>query len=234
MNGAKASIKTAITLAGFGYEYNSAWWSRQVRRQDPLGEWSREHRAIFIHVPKTAGMSIYGSFGIDRPATGRHVPLSGFKAFDKDFCDRAFKFTIVRNPWDRLVSAFHYLKHVPIGCDDKAWGTRHLSSYDSFQDFVAALENPVFRAFLMTWRHFMPQWYFICDRSGRPGADLIVRFEDLERGTRFVAEHLGLPFAPARQNASPRRDYKDYYSDRGRQLVGRMYRRDCAIFHYTF
>ena len=177
---------------------------------------------------------MYHSLGMDRPAVGTHVPLCAYAAFDEDFSRRAFKFSIVRNPWDRLVSAFHYLKHVPIGSEDAEWANRYFSVHTSFAGFLSALENPMFRAFVTTWRHFMPQWYFLCDRSGRPGTDMIIRFENLEQGTRVIAERLGVPFTMARTNASPRRDYKAYYTAEGSDIVGRMYRKDIEVFGYDF
>jgi hypothetical protein len=228
----KDSIKAAVMLAGLGYEYHDIWWRLRVRRYDPLDRWTRQHRAIFIHIPKTAGMSLYECFGMEQPAI-HHIPIAGFAAFAKSFCDRAFKFTVVRNPWDRLVSAFHYMQHVTKGGDDRTWAERYLSRFDTFDAFLAALEDPVFRALVKTWRYFLPQWYFICDRSGRPLVDEIVRFEDLERGTRGVSERLGIPFMLTRKNDSPRKPYQEYYSAAGRELVRQMYRKDVEVFGYA-
>ena len=47
-----------------------------------------------------------------------------------------FKFTFVRNPYDRLVSAFHYLKQGGMNEKDKAFKEQELSSFENFGDFV--------------------------------------------------------------------------------------------------
>jgi hypothetical protein len=65
----------------------------------------------------------------------------------------------VRNPWDRLVSAYQYLRQ----------GHRHspivgLLQSGSFTDFVkGALRSPV------VWRelHIKPQHFFVVDRQER-------------------------------------------------------------------
>ncbi len=67
-----------------------------------------ETGVIFIHVPKAAGSSIkteiYG-----KPQFG-HRRIAEFYAYDRARTAAFFKFAFVRNPWDRMLSAFTYLR----------------------------------------------------------------------------------------------------------------------------
>src|SRR5690606_38778886 len=66
----------------------------------------REHNAIFVHVPKCAGSSI----AQQRPIAAWHFSAAVLAKHDPAFWNRAFTFGFVRDPYDRLVSAFHYLR----------------------------------------------------------------------------------------------------------------------------
>jgi hypothetical protein len=94
---------------------------------------SRDHNTVFIHITKTGGTSIENMLGIhydpkcptknmfnsepapDRPAY-QHLTPSELEEYllvdDKDFSKNAFRFTIVRDPWDRFVSSFEFCKSI--------------------------------------------------------------------------------------------------------------------------
>lgn len=70
---------------------------------------------VFIHIPKTGGTSIRQMFIRDYPGSltiygEKHLPLREY--FDSLVQDR-FKFTIVRNPYERQVSFYqHFLRNL--------------------------------------------------------------------------------------------------------------------------
>ena len=72
--------------------------------------WPDEHQVIFIHIPKAAGTSVARAlFG----AASRHVPYGEYERATPDKFRRYFKFSFVRNPWDRKVSLYHYVRKTP-------------------------------------------------------------------------------------------------------------------------
>ena len=119
--------------------------------------------AIFVHIPKCGGTSVENQIGVFHG----HRSAVYFRAADRAFFARAFKFTLVRNPYDRLVSGFHYLKHHATAPLDRAWVARTLGGISDFQEFAEALEDPAFARRVTAWKHFVPQWYFVCDGRGR-------------------------------------------------------------------
>ena len=53
----------------------------------------------------------------------------------KEFNDY-YKFTFVRDPWDRLASAYYFLKDGGFHENDKKWYKENLKEYNNFDDFV--------------------------------------------------------------------------------------------------
>src|SRR6187402_3169911 len=69
---------------------------------------SHKHQCIFVHIPKTAGNSINRVFGV---GWENHKDLARYHAeIPRETFERYFKFAIVRNPWDRLLSDYNYQK----------------------------------------------------------------------------------------------------------------------------
>jgi len=73
------------------------------------------HKFIFIHIPKNAGTSIRNSFdrkGYDKRVVSKRYPHDSCSII-KSYCgddvwNTFFKFAIVRNPYDRMVSYYHF------------------------------------------------------------------------------------------------------------------------------
>ena len=75
---------------------------------------------IFIHIPKCAGVSV--SKALFGNLAGGHSRVVDYQlVFNSNEYSNYFKFTFVRNPWDRLVSAFFFLKKGGFNDADKKW-----------------------------------------------------------------------------------------------------------------
>ena len=76
----------------------------------------KEKKIIFVHAPRTSGTSIEKSIlnGKLVPDTMKHLRASQFKKMFNEEWDKFYKFTIVRNPWDRIISMYHqpYFKEI--------------------------------------------------------------------------------------------------------------------------
>jgi hypothetical protein len=98
--------------------------------QSPYRTYNERYQSIFIHIPKNAGSSVKTSlFGVEKE---NHKELIRYEAHNPKKYRRFFKFCIVRNPWDRMLSAFTFLKSGGLHATDKAWAKRYLSDVDSF------------------------------------------------------------------------------------------------------
>src|SRR5437868_3464466 len=132
----------------------------KIHVRQPLGslrlrKQCRESRCIFVHIPKSAGISIRHSLSLN---LGSHTTLARYRSLlPPRVFENCFKFTFVRNPWDRLVSAFLFLKKG--GKGNEKWARKHLSAYDDFEAFV---RQWVTRKNIWSFAHFRPQFQFIC------------------------------------------------------------------------
>ncbi len=97
---------------------------------------------------------------------GAHYSIAQYKMmFTKEEFDSFFKFTFVRNPWDRTVSAYYYLKDGGRVKNDRRMRDRWIAPHATFRDFVLGFvtEENVSAAI-----HFRPQNEFLCMSPTRP------------------------------------------------------------------
>ena len=140
----------------------------------------------------------------------------------------------MRNPYDRLVSAFHYLKNHTRSERDRAWAAGALGEAADFAGFVRRLAEPGFSDRVLAWLHFQPQWYYLCDREGRLLVDEVARLEALDGfAARFNAAGHGVTLdAGVRARPSERAAWQAYYDAETAARVAAIYARDFAILGY--
>lgn len=172
-------------------------------------------KPIFIHIPKTAGVSIQRiTMGHSRCL---HIKASKYSKSDRQ---NAFVFSFARNPYDRLVSSFFYLKEGGMHEKDKAYGE---SLPNTFKKFVNS-------DFDLTWMHFRPMMSWL-DRK----IDFIGRFENLQEDFNIVCDKIGIPQQQIpHNNKSNHKHYTEYYDDETRQIVAEKYAKDIEYFGYKF
>jgi hypothetical protein len=189
-----------------------------------------EHKAIFVHVPKAAGVSVCRSlFG---NLAGGHATIAQYQVvFDPAELRRYFKFTFVRDPWDRIHSAYHFLIRGGFGEHDARWARENIGAFANFDDFVKRWVN---EDNVESWVHFRPQHRFIC-LPGRstPAVDFVGRFENLEEDYEVVRAHIPGAGPLRHENRTGRRpDLREDYSEESRAIVARVYRRDIDLLGY--
>lgn len=199
-----------------------------LRGRGVYAGWADEHRAIFIHVPKTAGTSIALKL---HEGTSRHVPCTAYLAANPGKFARYWKFAFVRNPWDRLVSSYEFLRRGGMNARDAEFAAAHLAQHRDFREFV---RDGLERAEIRSWVHVRPQCDFICDCEGRNRMDFTGRFERLDEDFRIVADRLGIAGGLDVTNRSGRRDYRDYYDAETREIVAAFYHTDIDRLGYRF
>jgi hypothetical protein len=171
-------------------------------------------------------------FGEDFDVT--HRTLNDYlRDFGSRQFESYFKFTVVRNPYDRLVSAFFFLKKGGINEDDKNWAEKNLSTYDSFDVFVKDWVN---KENIQTEIHFRPQCDFICLEKNRPGVDFIGYYENLAADFQYVCRKINSAstLLAKNRNLSREKDFREYYTEETKAIVADVYADDIRLLGYSF
>jgi len=189
--------------------------------------------SIFVHLPKTGGVSVnralYGSLGMG------HLTLREYRTL---FRPRAFagmfRFTFVRNPFDRIHSAYHFLRAGGMGEIDVEFAQRVLEKYPSFERFILeGLENEEVAGF---W-HFLPQTHFLgSEKDFHQDLDFVGRFETFEQDFDYVKARVNPSARLPHINRTPRkpRDYRRAYTPEMVDRLARHYAPVLALLGYEF
>ena len=181
----------------------------------------RDVSAVFIHVPATGGTSVRSACGerlIPRHLASTHATaLQIRETLGAERWGQVFSFAFIRNPWSRTVSLFNMLYPM-----DEA---RSFSRFVRIGGFETRS-----RGVLQPW---FPQTKFFCDESNRQIVTFVGRFETLQRDWGFLSERLGATSLP-HLHRGPVVDYRSYYDDASRMIVGERLAVDIAFGSYQF
>ena len=191
-------------------------------------------KSIFVHIPKAAGISV--STSLYGKVTGSHLPISKYQLiYSKAEFDSYFKFTFTRNPWDRIFSAYNFLKQGGRNEEDAIWSQKNLSEFDTFEDFMDLWVN---EKNIWSYVHFYPQYYFILlpGKSKSP-LDFIGKIEKIDQDYPTIASKILGSEALKHLNASndyKALDYKDVYLSRHIDIISKIYKKDINLLGYKF
>lgn len=192
-----------------------------------------EYRCIFVHIPKTGGVSV--SRALFGNLAGGHATICHYQAvFSRREFDSYFKFSFVRNPWDRLHSAYNFLRSGGMNERDLEWSSRVLSRFGSFDEFV---RQWITRETVYSYYHFVPQTDFLClPGQDQIAVDFVGRFERIELDFATVCSHIGRSVELPHHNATKAglAPYRNAYTSASRRIVAAVYRRDIEMFGYEF
>ena len=171
-----------------------------------------KYKAIFIHIPKNAGTSIEEYFGNEsvRIQPSKHADIHEIKSRFKNSYNNYKKFTIIRNPYDKMVSWYFYLK-------------KNLGNYNviEFNDWIKDpskfwhANDPI--SFLK------PQYDWIDDTVE------IIKFENLNKEINsFFNKKINLPVT----NKSNHNNYLEYYNKQSLDIIYDKYKKDFIKFNY--
>jgi len=162
---------------------------------------------------------------IEFPHIRRERALKEFKDY--------FKFAIVRNPWDRLVSLYFdkfVSKRPRLDKNFSGYDSLFKSdmSFESFVEAVCSIPNNESND------HFKSQTSMI-SKNGEFFVDFIGRFENLSRDFEIIKAKLGTHYNLEQLNESKsRKDYRTYYNDKTREMVRKKYSEDIQLLGYSF
>jgi hypothetical protein len=137
--------------------------------------------------------------------------------------DSAFIFTVVRNPWDRVCSAF-------FKCRD--WSRTLENKINPEWEFTEWLECVLAKTWPSVNFHFAEQ-YPTAYCEGRQ-VSCVGRFERIAEDWPEIAGRIGVSSELPSWNSARHGSYLDHYDDASRQIVAELYQREIAAFGYEY
>jgi len=191
-----------------------------------------DRRLIYVVVPKTGCSSVKQSFadGTESGDKPLHKLISKklHTAYLTDEQNEYFKFTFVRNPFDRLASCYtHKIVKSDVDLRKNYWGFAKIEKQEDFSSFVkkeARIPDMVSDA------HFQSQYALLYQR-GKPLYDSLGHFETLARDFEPIRERYDLRPLPHIHHMR-KGDWRDFYTPELAEIVYQRYRRDFELFGY--
>jgi len=199
-----------------------------------------QYKCIFVHIPKTAGKSVSIALGFGWPG---HKDISQHAGeLNATVFQNYFKFSVVRNPWDRLVSEYNYQKKKNRPKRDKLHIFDERGAQRGFADWVrTSFADPMhYRG--EDWagdvsphiHRWSPQvdWISI---DGKVAVDFVARLENIDEDFKTILKKIGMPPKPFPwRNSKWHWHYSHYYDPATLELVSKYYARDIEAFGYRY
>ena len=151
------------------------------------------------------------NFNSDRPI---------YKSLDLNKFD--FSFSSIRNPWERILSAYH----------KGGWEHRR-GEYPTFNSCVKAIKYDDISCSASKWHVTSLHRHLV--RNDKLIVDHLIRVENLQEDFNVVCDKIGIPKQQLPHiNKSKHKHYTEYYDDETRKIVAEKYRKDIEYFGYKF
>lgn len=177
---------------------------------------NHRYKCVFVHVPRTSGTSVECMFGVDMDMIGgKHSKASDiFDIIGKTRWEDYFKFTIVRNPWDRVISHFH----------------------QPYYHTINNLSGKNLKYFLNHYKPAPHESGVECsDYIDRDDLDFIGKFENRQQDIKHICDVVGLTnLSNIHKRRTKHKHYTEYYDDETREMVKNRYAKDIKYFDYEF
>ncbi|MGA9271459.1 MAG: sulfotransferase family 2 domain-containing protein [Lutimonas sp.] len=203
---------------------------------------SDSHQFIFVHIRKAAGSSIRDTLeplSLVKPTdtwskiksrflkTETDYKKYAFRQHDDinvakrlmppDLFESYFKFAFVRNPWDRLVSEYEFIRRRP------DHGRHSKVMRMGFEKYIVYQSK----------RFDAHQINMLADKNGKLLMDFIGKFENLYEDWNRITDRLGIENKQlTHRKKAGIKDYNSYYSDESRALVAELWKGDIEAFGY--
>jgi hypothetical protein len=189
----------------------------------------------FRHNRNEKGEFIHQSMNADEEyrRIGQHVDAETIRRkVSADVWNDYFKFTIIRNPWDRTVSDFYWKRRQDPAIKPRKRFYHHLGV--PFNELVQI--RKLFAEFIRSDDLENNDRFYILD--DRLCVDLVIRYENLSEDVREVCNTIGLPSIDLPNLKTgfrqKRYHYSEYFDEESKAIVAEKHKNDIRLFGYEF
>ena len=203
---------------------------------------SYKYKFKFIHIPKTGGTSLEVVFDLQHennlyqprfshkikgvsfaPQHFTHNMIDYFKPECKDY----FSFTVVRNPFTKIISEYFYINNILSEVSEVIMGTvgKYIKEFDE-GDFNKWLDTSLVE---FNIDHKLPQSTFI----DKP-VDMVLKLENIEEDFNRLNLKLGTNYRLIHENKSSisKKDIVNNLSKNTKEKIYNIFKKDFINFEY--
>ena len=191
------------------------------------------HKCIFVHIPRCGGTSmeiaIAGNDWWKVDPSTKHLIVSTAQKIYEPYWNDYFKFTFVRNPWERMVSMSKFSEFYGVNLNN---GNIDMSGY--LKKFPEIEVDPRSKS---KDDKFEPKKNSVYLNILNVELDFIGRFENINEDFEFIYESIGkdpTTLVNDKWHQSKHKHYTEYYDEETKQIVAEKYAKDIEYFGYEF
>jgi len=177
-----------------------------------------KNNCAYYVVPKAGSRSILKSF----------IDLDLIEQKEKIAPEFNFSFAIVRNPWDRLFSAWKDKV-------EKQWGDPNFTKSHLRIKKLERFKDKSFDFFVKNFETNLDPHVELQVNLVDPDVDFIGKLDNLENDFKIILNKIGAPEVKLEQrNATKHCHYSEYYNNTTIEIVAEKYARDIKYFNFKF
>lgn len=193
-----------------------------------------QYKLCYSDIPKAASTSIrtllYEHFFKKKPNDDIHYlyRVKNINSFNFQNKNCYFSFSIVRNPFERIVSAYKdKFQKGQWSAKTYLFGIMDYGlNFDSFVKWICLIPER------FAEDHFVSQYAILYDKKGKCRVEHIGKFEELNTFWKNVVQkHRNLPDLP-HHNSTKKSDWRDFYTPKTAKMIYNRYKKDFETFGY--
>ena len=201
----------------------------------------KKEKLIFCHIAKNGGQTVHGIMEkIGKlEICDKHYSLNQIKEIlnDDKLFNESYKFCIVRNPYERMVSTYFFRKLRK----EKDFGPK--KQWDlNFSDWIKYIYSNEYKNLNLKHGnvlnnvdyHFGSSIKWVMDTENKIIADKIIKFENMNSELLELFSSFGFNIEVIKRNSTNHKHYREYYDDISRKLVEEHFIEDIKYFDYKF
>jgi HD superfamily phosphohydrolase len=192
---------------------------------------SDQKQLIFIHINRTGGSTIEEKIFEAKRNKQDHRPAQQLAYKFPNRWQNYFKFCVVRNPWDKMVSMYHHRSQN--FANRKRWDTKHFKSggkYDTFDKWLKCIERGDHK---YAERNITSQIKWI-QVDGEIDMDYIIYYDNYAHEINKILDWLNINAQIENINQSKRKSYYEYYTEETKELIAKWFEQDIKKFGFQF